>query len=111
MHSGRFGSAMSWPANSTQLAARAKRRIERLIFVSIGVVVFRDDSGATISHGAGAFESVRTERRAAGFGAGKRKHRGARERAGRASLKLCGQHGAIPRLLFLLAKTLRGVFR
>jgi hypothetical protein len=99
MHSGRFGSAINWPANSTQLAARAKRRSDRFIVVSMGVFIFWDVSGAAVS------------RWAAGFGAGTHKRWESEERVGRASLKQYGQHGAVPRLLFLLAKTLHGVFR
>jgi hypothetical protein len=94
-----------------QLAARAKRRSDRFIFVSTGVVVFRDDSGATIALAAGALNTARVERQTTGFGAGKGKRGGTKERTVQVSLKLFEQHGAVPRLLFLLAKTLQGVFR
>jgi hypothetical protein len=75
-----------------QLAARAKRRSDRFIIVSMGVFVFGDVSGAAVS------------RRAADNGAGKHKRRDSEGKVGRVSLKLYGQHGAVPRFIVLIGE-------
>jgi hypothetical protein len=89
---------MSWPANSMQLAARAKRRSERFIFFSTGVVVIGDVSGAAVSL------------RAADNGAGKRKRWGAGKVAGRANLGLGGQHDEVPRYCSYWRKRIEAFF-
>jgi hypothetical protein len=81
-----------------QLAARAKRRSDRFIVVSTGVVVFGDVSGAAVS------------RRAAVDGADKRKRRELKKEMRRANLELCGQHGEVPRYCSYWRKRIEAFF-
>jgi hypothetical protein len=81
-----------------QLAARAKRRSDRFIVVSTGVVVFGDVSGATVS------------RCAAVDGADKRKRWELRKEMMRTNLKLCGQHGDVPRYCSYWRKRIKAFF-
>ncbi|MDP9708419.1 UNVERIFIED_ORG: hypothetical protein J2X80_000484 [Pseudomonas fluorescens] len=79
--------------------------------VSTGVVVFGDVSGAAVSRAqADRLRPGRVERRAADDGADKRKRGNSKGRMKRVNLKLCGQHGAVPRYCSYWRKRIEAFF-